>query len=324
MTINYLFPLDLSLFGEGGGAAGAAAGGDGATGAQGETTAAPAATRRGKAGENTVLYGKQAQPAAAETSAPDAGESKQGDVIVTSDALEAKRKAFRDMVQGEYKDIYTEETQRIINSRFKQTKGLEDALAAQQPVIDMLAQRYKLDGKDMGKLVEAVENDNAYWEEAADEAGMTVEQYKKFQKLERENRQLLNAERQRAGEAAAQNQLQQWYTQAEEARKKFPRLNIEEEAKNPQFINMLRAGVPVEHAYKTLHFDEIMSDAMTTSAAVTERRVVDNVRAKGARPRENGTAAQNGFTIKDDVSKLTRKDRAEIARRVARGDLISF
>jgi len=80
----------------------------------------------------------------------------------------------------------------------------------------------------------------------------------------------------------------------------------------------------VEHAYKTIHFDELVSDAMQTSAAVTERRVVNNVRAKGARPKENGTASQSAFQVRDDVSQLSRKERAEIARRVARGEMISF
>jgi len=323
MDTGILFPVDLSLFegGAGGasGAAGAAAAGGEGTGAQGETPAIPATTRRGRSGETDgVLYGKQTDG----TGAPDAGET--GDVVTTSNTLEAKRKAYRDLVNGEYKDQYTEDTQRIINQRFKATKGLQDQLAAQQPVIDMLAQRYNLDGKDMGKLMEAVENDDAYWMEAADEAGMTVEQYKRFQKLERENRQLLDAERQRRGASQAEAQLQQWYSEAEAARARYPGLDLDAEAKNPEFIRLLRAGVPVEHAYKTIHFDEIVSDAMQTSAAVTERRVVDNVRAKGARPRENGSTATNGFVVKDDVSKLTRKDRAEIARRVARGDTISF
>ena len=70
--------------------------------------------------------------------------------------------------------------------------------------------------------------------------------------------------------------------------------------------------------------DEIVTEAMSTSAAQAEKRVVENVRAKGARPAENGVAAQSGFVVKDDVSKLSRKERAEIARRAMRGETISF
>lgn len=87
---------------------------------------------------------------------------------------------------------------------------------------------------------------------------------------------------------------------------------------------MLKSGVPMEHAYKTLHFNELMHDAMATAASNTEKSVVSNIRAKGSRPIENGTAAQSAFTIKDDVSKLSKKDRADIARRAARGEKIVF
>ena len=104
----------------------------------------------------------------------------------------------------------------------------------------------------------------------------------------------------------------------------FPNFSLEAESANPEFISMLKAGVPMEHAYKTIHFNEIVNDAMTTAASKAEKSVVSNIRAKGSRPIENGTAAQSAFTIKDDVSKLSKKDRAEIARRAMMGEKITF
>lgn len=69
-----------------------------------------------------------------------------------------------------------------------------------------------------------------------------------------------------------------------------------------------------------MHFDEIMS----AERNVTEQAVIQNIRAKGTRPTENGISSQSAFTIKDDVSKLTKADRAAIAKRVARGEIIEF
>ena len=54
------------------------------------------------------------------------------------------------------------------------------------------------------------------------------------------------------------------------------------------------------------------------------QQVTDNVRARGARPAENGVSSGSGFLVKSDVSKLTKKDRAEIARRAAHGEKIVF
>ena len=165
MNFKHLLDIRLNLF-DGGGAAGgagagAAASGDGAPGTQGETQASPASTRRGKSGEyQNVIFGKQAKPAEAgeggdpegQQRSSDAGSDNKPDASTTSNTLEAKRRAFQDLVNGEYKDIYTEETQRIIDRRFRETRNLEQQVGQYQPVIDMLMQRYQIGDGDMGTV----------------------------------------------------------------------------------------------------------------------------------------------------------------------------
>ena len=321
-----LLNIRLDLFD--GGAAAAAAGGDGAgASATGDAQASSGSTRRGKkSGEySNVVFGKQdAQPAAADhDGAPAAGEKK-AEVQTTSNTLEERRKQYRAMVEGEFKDLYTEDTQRIINRRFKEGKVAEDALQKQQPVIDMLMQRYKIADGDMAKLLTAVENDDAYWSEAADEAGMTVEAYKEFYRQKRELEAIRKQQTQSQQREAAEKQLQQWYAEGEEVKAAYPGFDLNTEAQNPRFMAMLKSGVPVMHAYKVMHMDEIMTDAMQTAAKRSEQAVVNNIRARGSRPAENGLSSQSAFTVKDDVSKLSKKDRAEIARRAARGEVIKF
>lgn len=320
-----LLDVDLRLFGEG-------AGGDGGgTAAQGDATGdAPVYTRRGnKSGEyDNVVFGKQ--PAAEggvietnATDAPAAGENK-GESQITSNTMEDRRKAYNELINGEYKDLYTHDTQQIINKRFRETKNMEAKIAEHQPLMDLLAQRYGVEDGDIGKLTKAIENDNAYWSQAAEEAGMTVDQYKAFTRLQRENKALVEAQQRRQNQDMAMQTLQQWTADAENIKAKYPGFNLDAESENPMFVSMLKSGVPMEHAYRVLHMDEIVSEAMVTSAAQAEKRVVENVRAKGARPAENGVAAQSAFIVKDDVSKFSRKDRAEIARRALRGETITL
>ena len=322
MTYNLLTVLNL-FEGEGGGASGASAAGTGeGTASQGDNTISANTQRKSGAYAN-VLFGKQeAAEEPAQTEA--AAQNTQTETVVTSDALEAKQKAFDDLIKGEYKDIYTQRTQEMINRRFKETKGLQDQVSKSQPVIDMLMSKYKVENNDLDALTKAIENDDAYWSEAADEAGMSVSQYKEFQKLQRENKELMEEQRQREGEARANAQVQAWYQQGEALKQTFPNFNLETESQNPEFIRLLQSGLPVEHAYKVIHMDEIVTDAMRTTAAAAEKRVVQNVRAKGSRPPENGTIAQSAFTIKDDVSKLTKEDRAEAVRRARMGESIVF
>ena len=80
----------------------------------------------------------------------------------------------------------------------------------------------------------------------------------------------------------------------------------------------------MELAYKVIHMDAMMSDAVQHTAAQTEQKITANIKAKGARPAESGAAAQGGIVYRNDVSKLTRAERAEIARRVNMGEVIKF
>ena len=340
MNFKRLLDIRLNLFdggaaGEGAGAA-ASAGQAGQTGAQGETKASPVSTRRGRSGEyQNVLFGKQPGGApdagqaktegqGQQATPSDAGRGQEGEVQTTSSTLDDRRRAFKELVTGEYKDVYGEEVQRIIDRRFKDTKSLEDQVSRSQPVLDMLMQRYKITDGDMDKLARAVENDDAYWSQAAEEAGLSVEQYKQFQRLERENAALLDFQRRQRSQQAAEQQLQRWYGEAEQVKGLYPSFDLNAEVQNPQFLSMLRAGVPVQHAYEVVHMDDIKAGAARMAAQATEKQVTDGIRARGARPQENGTTAQSGFTVKDDVSKLSKKDRAEIARRAMMGETITF
>jgi hypothetical protein len=321
-TITFL-PMLLTLFDGGAAAAGA---GEGA-GAQGETQAAPGNTRRGKSGE-TILYGKQPSVATedAATSAPAAGEStKEAQVKTTSNTLEERRKAYFDLINSEdYKDIHTQESQRMINRRFSETKNLQQQVDDFSPVKDILMQRYKVEDGDMGKLLKALENDDKYWSEAAEEQGLTVDQYKRIQQMERQLKESNLREQRMLSQQRAEQQMQKWDAEAQTLKGIYQNFDIHTEAQNPQFMSLLRSGVPMQTAYEVIHMDDIKAGIQRMTASATEKQVTDNIRAKGQRPAENGTSSQSAFTVKDDVSKLSKADRRNIAVRSRRGESISF
>ena len=262
----------------------------------------------------TVVYGKQ------QTTDHVADEPATQSSTTVVDDIEAKRKAYNELINGEYKDFYTEDTQKMINRRFKETKNLEKQLSSQSEILNMLTARYGLEDGDLSALSDAIENDDFLWEVAADEAGMTVDQYRKFSKLEREHAKLLR-ERE---ESEIQTQVDQWILDAEAIKQTYPDFDFATEWENPQFKSLLQAGIPMQHAYQVIHIDEQLEMARVTAQRETEKRVTDNVRAKGMRPAENGTASNSAFTIKDDVRKLSKKDRAAIVEKVRRGEQISF
>ena len=334
-----MLEIDLRLFD--GAAAGTAAGGDGTSGTvQGDQSALPKAGTNGRIGGgrrsktggafDNVVYGKQGDAPADQTAGSDAGSqngagnANKSGVSTTSDALEAKRKAYRDLMDGEYKDIYTEDTQRIINHRFREVKSLEESLSAQKPILDMLMQRYKVADGDISKLQKALEEDNTYWEAAADQAGMSVDQFKAVQKLERESAELRQLRQRQQGEKQMQEQLNRWYQESQRVKELYPSFDLKAEVADPNFLGLLKAGIPVQQAYELKHMEEIKANAARAASQATGQQMAAKIKSKAARPSENGTSSQSAVIVKNDVSKLTAADRAEIARRVARGEIISF
>ena len=112
-----------------------------------------------------------------------------------------------------------------------------------------------------------------------------------------------------------------WVVQAEALRQgDYPDFDFLTESRNPLFRRLVRSGLPVRSAYEALHLPEILD----RTARDTEARIASDIRAMGARPAETGATTQAPFPVKGGVSRLTREDREDIARRAARGEIITF
>lgn len=332
---NYkLLDIDLRLFD----GAAAPAGGEAGDGGQAVESNLPKAetrqrgsSRRARSGEfDNVVFGIQEDAPAADTTISDAGREKgqgranKSGISTTSDTLEARRKAFDELIDGEYKDIYAEKFQEAFNRRFKDMKGMEQSLAEQKPVMDILMQKYKIADGDVSKLQKAIEQDDTYWEQAADEAGLTVDQYRAMQKLERENDALRKMQAREEGQRQAQEKLNRWYAEAEKLKETYPAFDFKTECENRDFLGLLRSGLSVKQAYELQHMDELKAAAERSAAQAAGEQVVAKLKSKASRPSENGTSHQSAAIVKNDVHSLTRAERAEIARRAARGDIIKF
>lgn len=333
---NYtLLDIDLRLFD---GAAGAAAGGEAGEGApqgnegtpKAETKSRHGGSRRGKTGEfDNVVFGKQGDDPETETAGSDAGSTGEGNpnksgVTTTSSTLEERRRAFDELIDGEYKDVYTERFQQAFNRRFKEFKSMEGSLNAQKPILDLLAQRYGINDGDTAKILSALEEDTGYWEEAAEQEGLTVEQYKAMQKLKRENAEFAARERRRMGEHAAQQQLATWQKDADKLKETYPTFDLRAEMGNQQFRGLLKSGIPMQQAYELIHMEEIKEASARAAAKSMGQQMTARMKSKASRPKENGTSKQSAVIVKNDVSSLSRADRAEIARRAQRGEHIKF
>lgn len=307
--------LNLQLFAEGAGGAnaGGADGGTGAEGAMGESVMAATSQKKGVKNNPlaNVVYGKQAEEASPVSEVK---------TETTTEDRNAKYEAFI----KEHKDLDDARIQNIVQKRLKASKETEEKYKALTPTLEILAKKYGVDATDTEALNKAIQEDDSYFEEEALEKGITVEQLKEIKKMERENAELKKMMDEKQRKEQAGKQYAQWMQQAEEAKLIYPNLNLDTEAKNPQFLRLLNAGVDVATAYKAIHMDELIPAAMQYTAKTVEQKVTNKIIANGARPAENGISSQSATVVKSDVSKLTKADRQEIIRRVARGENISF
>ena len=298
--------LSLQLFAEGAGA------GDGGT-AEGQGVTAAAALPQTKADKNplaNVKYGIQEETApiaeVQQTAAPD---------------LEAE---FEALIKGKYKAQYDARTQDTIQKRLKGSKETVDKYNALAPTLEMLGKKYGVDAGDIEALNKAIQEDDSYYEEEAIEKGITVQQLKEIRKMERENAdlkaQMEEAQRQENGKKL----YAAWMQQADEAKKVYPTFDLRAEMNNPRFVDLLRSNIDVRTAYEVLHKDEIIPAAMQFTAQAVESKLAKKIASNGARPSENGMSSQSAAVVKSDVSQLSKADRAEIIRRVQRGEKIRF
>ena len=315
-------PFDLQLFAEGG---------DGAAEGTGEAAAAEKAAsapaqgkgREAAAAEVDEMLSPAEEPGTEEDAAE--GEKQDGAADKSGTDPEAHRKAFGELMRGEYNREFGE---MIVQAT---QKAYDSILNEQGPVgriLNALGQKYGTAPGDYEALAAAVEGgvvkDDAYYEDMAMKKGISVQLAKEMDALESENAKHRAAEQQRAEAAKMEAIQQEWDAAAERIRAEDPGFDIKTALADPDFAQMLKLGVKMEDAYKARYFDDIMARRTTQTAKTVEKGVEARIRQRGARPSENGTNPGGAAVLKTDVSKLTPQQCEELERRAMRGQIITF
>lgn len=311
--------INLQLFAEG---AGAADGGTGSGEAMGETGAVAMSQKKSvKNPLADVKYGIQAEDVAQNADVQTKTTDAEGETTQTVD----RNAEFKKLIKGEYKDLYDAEVQDILTKRLAKTKETVEKYDALSPTLELLGKKYGIDPTDVNALNRAIEEDDAYYEEEALEKGLSVEQLKEIRKMEKENADLKKQMREQEVRKNADKLYAKWMNEAESLKGIYPSFDLKAEMQNPKFVDLLKVpSIDVRTAYEVIHKDEIMPAAMHFTAKTVEQKLTNKIIANGARPTENGISSQSASVTKSDVSQLTKADRQEVLRRVARGEKISF
>lgn len=244
---------------------------------------------------------------------------------------EERRKAFGELLRGEYADLTEELMQNAVTEA---TRRLE-ASPAMKGLMQALQEKYGTDANDLVTLTEAVRNgavkDDAYYEKLAMEKGVSTKTARELDKLESQNKQLTEQqqlirqmERQREQQARIAELQAGWDREAEQLKAQYPDFNMAEVLANPEVEKMMRSGVSMTNAYRSAYFDHILKQQQAATARQVEQGVVNRMQQRNARPGENGTRPGSAVQTKIDVSHMSRKEMEEMERRAMRGEVITL
>lgn len=244
---------------------------------------------------------------------------------------EERRKAFGELLRGEYADLTEELMQNAVTEA---TRRLE-ASPAMKGLMQALQEKYGTDANDLVALTEAVRNgavkDDAYYEKLAMEKGVSTKTARELDKLESQNKQLTEQqqlirqmERQREQQARIAELQAGWDREAEQLKAQYLDFNMAEVLANPEVEKMMRSGVSMTNAYRSAYFDHILKQQQAATAKQVEQGVVNRMQQRNARPGENGTRPGGAVQTKIDVSHMSRKEMEEMEKRVMRGEVITL
>lgn len=244
---------------------------------------------------------------------------------------EERRKAFGELLRGEYADLTEELMQNAVTEA---TRRLE-ASPAMKGLMQALQEKYGTDANDLVALTEAVRSgavkDDAYYEKLAMEKGVSTRTARELDKLESQNKHLTEQqqmiqqmERQREQQARIAELQAGWDREAEQLKAQYPDFNMAEVLANPEVEKMMRSGVSMTNAYRSAYFDHILKQQQAATARQVEQGVVNRMQQRNARPGENGTRPGSAVQTKIDVSHMSRKEMEEMEKRVMRGEVITL
>jgi hypothetical protein len=224
-----------------------------------------------------------------------------------------------------YMNSHKDEADKWFSERFqekfnKRYAPIRKQLNAANSVMEMLATKYGIeDSKDIEAITKALEEDDMLYAERAEENGRTIDEQRQWDMLERENRMYREQRQQAERSEQIQRQMDEWDQQSKNLKQLFPTFNLDQELQNPEFEQALRSGLSMERAFYAVHGGEIFSGAMQNTAQEVRQATVQDMAARRGRPKENAMGSQASAHVSKDVHKLTKQERAEIARRSMNG-----
>ena len=218
----------------------------------------------------------------------------------------ARRESFEALIQGKYREAFSERVQGIIDRRFKDLKALKARAEQLEPLLEQLRGQYG--AADNDALLRALQ-------ERTPEPG-TPEALKEAASPE---------DGQPGGNRSEyEGGFSKWKSDIAAAQRRYPSFRIAAECQNPVFVRLMRSGIDVTTAYEFIHRGELLGKTVQETAKLVRQSVGEEIRTRAMRPEENGIGARSAAIGRPDARRMSRQERESISRRVLQGEKITF
>lgn len=197
----------------------------------------------------------------------------------------------------------------------------EERMGKLSPVLELLASKYGLEMKDgqvdLDAVVKAVQDDDSYYEQKAEDLGVDVSVARQLEQAAMERRRAEAQARALKEQQAKQErefQLQQHFysmqQQSNKLKEMFPDFDLNRELQNPVFLQRTspEGGMSVEDAFYSIHHDEIMQQQAEAIARRAKADVASTIRS-GRHPRENGSSGTAVVSATPNLKQMTKEQR---------------
>ncbi len=234
-------------------------------------------------------------------------------------------KEFEELIRTKFKEQYNSRVNKTVRDRLKNSKKAEEKLNSIAPILNNLSDKYGIGSDDIEGIINAMNEDDSYWEAEAYEKGISVDSLKQMKRIQHENARLQAEQQRREEDERANAQYYEWMRQAEQLQRVFPGFDIQYEINNtPEFKELLSKGVSVEAAYKVTHMDDIITTGMKTAYDKAKDDAAASIRSRQNIPELNGMSSQAAAESRIDVNKLTKAQMEEYINRALHGEKITF
>ena len=217
---------------------------------------------------------------------------------------------------------YNQRIQDIVQRRVANMKNALDALT---PALETLGQKYGMDVSDMSKLDYAelskrISEDDAYFEDRADEMGSSPETARRvFQAELAEKRRDLSVQ-----EEMTRRHFEDLVRQGEELKAKIPNFDLDREMQDPRFVRMTApgGGWSVEQAFNAVHHDALVKLATEQAARQASQALSNSIQSGKSIPAENGSVQRTAVgTTPKLYSQMTPEERAIYKQNLKNGNI---